>query len=228
MPRGASAPPTADELFGPTGTPRVVVIGAGFGGIAAGVKLQRAGIETFTIYESSDGVGGTWWDNTYPGAEVDVDSNLYRYSFKPHDWSRTHAAADGAPGVPGRDGRRVRAVPAPAAGRHRPHRRAGTTTATSGPSLLDSGDGRRVPRPDQRGRIPQRAQRSRLARTGRIRGPDLPHRPLGPRPGPDRARSWPWSAPGPPRRRSSPPSSRSPAGSRVPARARLGTTQGRA
>ena len=83
--------PTAAELFGPAGTPRVVVVGAGFGGIAAGVKLKRAGINTFTIYESSLGVGGTWWDNTYPGAEVDVGSHLYCYSFKPHDWTRTHA-----------------------------------------------------------------------------------------------------------------------------------------
>ncbi len=92
--RRTEGPPlrrTAEELFGPAGTPRVVVIGAGFGGIAAGVKLKQAGIETFKIYESSRGVGGTWWDNTYPGAEVDVDSNLYRYSFKPHNWTRTHA-----------------------------------------------------------------------------------------------------------------------------------------
>ena len=72
-------------------TPRIAVIGAGFGGIAAGVKLQRAGIRTFTIYESSLGIGGTWWDNTYPGAEVDVGSHLYCFSFKPHDWTRTHA-----------------------------------------------------------------------------------------------------------------------------------------
>ena len=36
-------------------------------------------------------IGGTWWDNTYPGAEVDVGSHLYCFSFKPHDWSRTHA-----------------------------------------------------------------------------------------------------------------------------------------
>jgi cation diffusion facilitator CzcD-associated flavoprotein CzcO len=68
-----------------------VVVGAGFGGIATGVKLQRAGIHTFTIYESSLGIGGTWWDNTYPGAEVDVGSHLYCFSFKPHDWTRTHA-----------------------------------------------------------------------------------------------------------------------------------------
>jgi cation diffusion facilitator CzcD-associated flavoprotein CzcO len=83
--------PTPQELFGPAGTPRVVVVGAGFGGIAAGVKLLQAGVRTFTIYESSLGVGGTWWDNTYPGAEVDVGSHLYSYSFKSYDWSRTHA-----------------------------------------------------------------------------------------------------------------------------------------
>jgi cation diffusion facilitator CzcD-associated flavoprotein CzcO len=72
-------------------TPRVAVVGAGFGGIAAGVYLRRAGIETFTIYESSLGVGGTWWDNTYPGAEVDVGSHLYCFSFKQYAWTRTHA-----------------------------------------------------------------------------------------------------------------------------------------
>jgi cation diffusion facilitator CzcD-associated flavoprotein CzcO len=83
--------PTAAELFGPAGTPRVVVVGAGFGGIAAGVKMKRAGIGTFTIYESSLGIGGTWWDNTYPGAEVDVGSHLYCFSFKSNQWTRTHA-----------------------------------------------------------------------------------------------------------------------------------------
>src|ERR1700683_1686272 len=84
-------PKTDQQLFGAARTPRVVVVGAGFGGIAAGVKLKNAGIGTFTIYESSLGVGGTWWDNTYPGAEVDVNSNLYCYSFKSHVWTRTHA-----------------------------------------------------------------------------------------------------------------------------------------
>ncbi len=79
------------ELFGASGTPRVIVVGAGFGGIGVGVKLKKAGIDTFTIYESSLGVGGTWWDNTYPGAEVDVNSNLYCFSFKSQEWTRTHA-----------------------------------------------------------------------------------------------------------------------------------------
>src|SRR5438477_8672033 len=83
--------PTAKELYGSAGTPQVGVVGAGFGGIAAGVNLKRAGVSTFTIYETSLGIGGTWWDNTYPGAEVDVPSHLYCFSFKPHVWTRSHA-----------------------------------------------------------------------------------------------------------------------------------------
>ncbi|MCU1459049.1 MAG: hypothetical protein JWL73_3141 [Actinomycetia bacterium] len=86
MAEGAAA-----SRYGSAGTPTVVVVGAGFGGIAAGVKLRNAGIDTFTIIEGSAGVGGTWWDNRYPGAEVDVASHLYSYAFKRHDWTRTHA-----------------------------------------------------------------------------------------------------------------------------------------
>lgn len=71
--------------------PHVAVVGGGFGGIATGVKLRRRGIDTFTIFEKSAGPGGTWWDNRYPGAEVDVASHVYSYSFKGYDWSRTHA-----------------------------------------------------------------------------------------------------------------------------------------
>jgi cation diffusion facilitator CzcD-associated flavoprotein CzcO len=81
----------ASELFGPSGTPTVAIVGAGMGGISAGVLLRRAGIESFTIYEKSARVGGTWWDNQYPGAEVDVDSYVYSFPFKRHDWTRTHA-----------------------------------------------------------------------------------------------------------------------------------------
>lgn len=83
--------PTPEALFGPAGTPKVVVVGAGFGGIAAAVRLKRAGVHTFTVYESSPGIGGTWWDNTYPGAEVDVGSHLYCFSFRSHQWTRSHA-----------------------------------------------------------------------------------------------------------------------------------------
>jgi len=81
----------AQRHFGPAGTPQVAIVGGGFAGIATAVKLQRAGIHTFTVFEKSEGPGGTWWDNRYPGAEVDVASHLYSFSFKSHDWSRTHA-----------------------------------------------------------------------------------------------------------------------------------------
>jgi cation diffusion facilitator CzcD-associated flavoprotein CzcO len=71
--------------------PYVAVLGAGAGGIAMGVALQRAGFG-FTIYEKSEGVGGTWRENTYPGAACDVPSHLYSYSFAPNPyWSRTYA-----------------------------------------------------------------------------------------------------------------------------------------
>jgi cation diffusion facilitator CzcD-associated flavoprotein CzcO len=75
----------------PTGNvPSVAVIGAGFGGIAAAVALKRAGVHDITIYDKASGVGGTWWLNRYPGAEVDTPSVLYSYSFRPGVWSRTH------------------------------------------------------------------------------------------------------------------------------------------
>jgi cation diffusion facilitator CzcD-associated flavoprotein CzcO len=73
-------------------SPSVAIIGAGLGGIAAAVNLTRAGITSFTIFEQSAGPGGTWWDNTYPGAECDIDILFYSYSFQPHDWTRTHAS----------------------------------------------------------------------------------------------------------------------------------------
>jgi cyclohexanone monooxygenase len=72
--------------------PSVAVLGAGAGGIAMGVALKRAAID-FTIFEKNDGVGGTWRDNTYPGAACDVPSHLYSFSFAPNPhWSRTYAS----------------------------------------------------------------------------------------------------------------------------------------
>jgi cation diffusion facilitator CzcD-associated flavoprotein CzcO len=72
--------------------PRVAILGAGAGGLCAAIQLRLAGIDSVSIYERSDGVGGTWRDNTYPGAACDVPSHLYSFSFasKP-DWSRKFA-----------------------------------------------------------------------------------------------------------------------------------------
>ena len=65
----------------------VVVIGCGMAGILAGVRLSQAGLP-FTIIDKNSGPGGTWWENRYPGARVDVGSHQYCYSFEPADhWS---------------------------------------------------------------------------------------------------------------------------------------------
>jgi len=71
---------------------RVAILGAGAGGLCMGARLRRAGHTEFTVYEQSDGVGGTWRDNRYPGAACDVPSMLYSFSFRPkRDWSRRFA-----------------------------------------------------------------------------------------------------------------------------------------
>uniref|UniRef100_UPI0025F9A64D NAD(P)-binding protein n=1 Tax=uncultured Nevskia sp. TaxID=228950 RepID=UPI0025F9A64D len=62
----------------------VAIIGTGFGGLGQAVYLKKAGIESFAIYEKGEDVGGTWRENTYPGAACDVPSHLYSYSFEPH------------------------------------------------------------------------------------------------------------------------------------------------
>jgi 4-hydroxyacetophenone monooxygenase len=65
----------------------VIVIGCGESGILAGIRLSQAGLP-FTIIEKNNGPGGTWWENHYPGARVDVGSHQYCYSFEPSDhWS---------------------------------------------------------------------------------------------------------------------------------------------
>src|SRR5262245_22009871 len=65
----------------------VVVIGCGLAGILAGIRLKQAGLP-FTIVEKNPGPGGTWWENRYPGARVDVGSHHYCYAFEPsHHWT---------------------------------------------------------------------------------------------------------------------------------------------
>ena len=67
---------------------KVAIIGAGMSGICMAAKLQDAGIDSFTIFEKADDVGGTWRDNTYPGLTCDVPSRYYSYSFRPNpNWS---------------------------------------------------------------------------------------------------------------------------------------------
>jgi len=76
-------------------TPRIAIIGAGVSGIAAVVKLERAGYTDVTVFEKSDRVGGTWRDNTYPGLSCDIPSRWYSFSFAlKADW--THRYSYGA------------------------------------------------------------------------------------------------------------------------------------
>jgi cation diffusion facilitator CzcD-associated flavoprotein CzcO len=70
----------------------IAIIGAGFAGIGTAIQLLKAGIDSFTIFERADEIGGTWRDNTYPGAACDVPSHVYSFSFEPKpDWSRVFA-----------------------------------------------------------------------------------------------------------------------------------------
>ena len=69
---------------------RVLVVGAGFGGLGMAIKLQEAGERDFLVIDKGHDVGGTWRDNTYPGAACDVPSQLYSFSFAPNPtWSRS-------------------------------------------------------------------------------------------------------------------------------------------
>ena len=71
---------------------RIVIIGAGPGGLCMGIHLRRAGFENFEILEKAPGLGGTWYHNRYPGCACDIPSHLYSYSFEvKKDWSRPYA-----------------------------------------------------------------------------------------------------------------------------------------
>jgi cation diffusion facilitator CzcD-associated flavoprotein CzcO len=84
---------------GPTATPRlsasIIIIGAGFAGIGMAIRLKQEGIDDFIIVERASAVGGTWRDNKYPGAQCDVPSHVYCFSFEPRsNWSSNYAGAD--------------------------------------------------------------------------------------------------------------------------------------
>ncbi|MDH5311863.1 MAG: NAD(P)/FAD-dependent oxidoreductase, partial [Gammaproteobacteria bacterium] len=70
----------------------VAIVGAGFGGLCMAIRLLAQGERRFAILEKAAEVGGTWRDNSYPGAECDVQSHLYSYSFAgKSDWSQRYA-----------------------------------------------------------------------------------------------------------------------------------------
>ena len=72
--------------------PSVVIIGAGMTGILMTIKLRKAGITNIVVLEKKESVGGTWRENTYPGAACDVPSHMYTYSFEPNpNWSHFFA-----------------------------------------------------------------------------------------------------------------------------------------
>lgn len=69
-----------------------IIVGSGFSGINLAVDLMEKGDTSFLILDRGSGFGGTWRDNTYPGAECDIQSHLYSFSFFPNpDWSKTYA-----------------------------------------------------------------------------------------------------------------------------------------
>nr|WP_222858399.1 NAD(P)/FAD-dependent oxidoreductase [Paraburkholderia phenoliruptrix] len=79
----------SSSAFTPAIAPRIAIVGSGFSGIGMAVRLKKMGITSFTIYEAAADIGGTWRDNTYPGAGCDVPSHLYSFSFEPNPaWSR--------------------------------------------------------------------------------------------------------------------------------------------
>jgi cation diffusion facilitator CzcD-associated flavoprotein CzcO len=70
----------------------VIIVGSGFGGLGMAIKLREKGFDSFTVLERAGDVGGTWRDNTYPGAACDIQSHLYSFSFEPNPrWSRMYA-----------------------------------------------------------------------------------------------------------------------------------------
>lgn len=68
---------------------RVAIIGTGFSGLGMAIRLKQSGLDDFVILERSDNVGGTWYDNSYPGCACDIPSHLYSFSFALNpDWHR--------------------------------------------------------------------------------------------------------------------------------------------
>jgi cation diffusion facilitator CzcD-associated flavoprotein CzcO len=73
----------------------IVIIGTGFAGMGAAMKLRKAGREDFVVLEKAQDVGGTWRDNTYPGCECDIPSHMYSFSYELNaDWSKSFSGQE--------------------------------------------------------------------------------------------------------------------------------------
>ena len=74
--------------------PQVIIIGSGLCGILAGIKLSKANVP-FLIIEKNNSIGGTWYENTYPGCGVDTPNHVYAYSFEPsYEWKEFYSKRD--------------------------------------------------------------------------------------------------------------------------------------
>ena len=72
---------------------RVAIVGGGFGGLGAAIRLSQRGVRDFLVFERADDLGGTWRDNAYPGCACDVPSHLYSFSFAPNPrWTRSFSS----------------------------------------------------------------------------------------------------------------------------------------
>ena len=70
----------------------IAIVGAGFGGLGAAIRLKQEGIHDFVVLERAADIGGTWFANSYPGCQCDVPSSLYCFSFAPKaDWTHRYA-----------------------------------------------------------------------------------------------------------------------------------------
>src|SRR5580658_4830464 len=87
-PRWSRAVPAAErEKF------HALIIGGGMSGLLQALRLKEAGIP-FTLVEKNDSVGGTWYENRYPGCRVDIANHFYSYSFEPYAWSEYFSRRD--------------------------------------------------------------------------------------------------------------------------------------
>lgn len=98
VPHDAGAPTWTAAQLAPGRTIRVAIIGAGMSGLLAAFRLQQAGIEP-TVFEKNEDIGGTWWENSYPGCRLDTPNFAYSYSFAqnpdwPHEFSQQKTILD--------------------------------------------------------------------------------------------------------------------------------------